>query len=71
MIEMAILPTAMTDAITKLLNSMTLTGSRVVPAGADEQRLVVGLEEQRRPASGGIWPLAMVACVSVEPTKHR
>ena len=31
MIEIEILPTAMTNAITKLLNIMVLTGSRVVP----------------------------------------
>jgi len=31
MIEMAILPTAMMLAMTKLLNSIWLTGSRVVP----------------------------------------
>ena len=31
MIEMAILPTAITEAMTKLLNSIRPTGSRVVP----------------------------------------
>ena len=30
-IEMAILPTAITEAMTKLLSSIPLTGSRVVP----------------------------------------
>ena len=31
MIEIEILPTAITDAMMKLLSSMPLTGSRVVP----------------------------------------
>ena len=44
---MAILPTAMTDAMTKLLSSMVPTGSRVVPLVPTNSVLAVGLEEQR------------------------
>ena len=49
MIEMAILPIAIAEAMMKLLSSMLADRLARGSAGADEERLVVGFKEQARP----------------------